>query len=450
MATHIWVENFFQTTITGGTILASGNFTMTLASPPSSDKGFLVISPSNALLREVVFFSSVSGSTVTVLWENRFSPKAHSIGEEVKMNDVAQLFEYTFNNFSDTFYIEKKGWLAITVYGGEVFYNGATQTIADTNLTLVDNTINYITYTYPTNTIANEAVDSSRVKAIVTTVWGIITNITYRQHKESFIDFAITLSDALPDQSWQEGKFLGTDGTTPSWQIAVPSGVVMPFSWSSAPTWWLLADGSNVSRATYANLYAAIWVTYWVWDGSTTFTLPNYSGRIPVGKRSATSKGTATMTIASPCVVTNTTHWLANGNKVYFITTGALPTGLTASTEYYIINATVNTFQLATTLNGTAINTSGTQSGTHTLYSADFNTLWGTGGEDLHILSSNEIPAHTHSIYAPKSNAAASADAISSGTIWSNNPTVNTGSTWWWLAHMNLQPYIVQNYIIKT
>jgi len=450
MATHLWVENFFQTTITAGAIPASGNFTMTLASPPTSDKGFLVISPSNALLREVVFFSSVSGSDVAVLWENRFSPKAHSIGEEVKMNDVAQLFEYTFNNFSDAFYIEKKGWLAITVYGGDVFYNWATQTIADTNLTMVNDTINYITYTYPTNTLAVEATDSSRVKAVVTTVAWVITSITYRQHKESFIDFTVALSDALPDQSGQSGKSLHTDWATTSWEFAVPAWVVMPFAGALAPTGWLLADGSNVSRTTYANLYATIWVVYGVGDGSTTFTLPNYSGRIPVGKKSATSKGTVTMTIASPCVITSTAHGLANGSKVYLTTTWALPTGITASTEYYIINAAVNTFQISATLNGTAINTTGTQSGTHTLYSADFNTIGWTGWEDLHILSTNEIPAHTHSVSAPQANAGAGWSAISSGTVGWNNPTINTGSTGGWLSHMNLQPYIVQNYIIKT
>lgn len=81
---------------------------------------------------------------------------------------------------------------------------------------------------------------------------------------------------------------------------------------------------------------------------------------------------TATITIASPGVVTITGHGLTTGKKIYFTTTGALPTGLTASTTYYVIFVDANTFRLATSaanaLAGTAINTSGSQSGVHTAF----------------------------------------------------------------------------------
>lgn len=47
---------------------------------------------------------------------------------------------------------------------------------------------------------------------------------------------------------------------------------------SSAPTGgFLLCNGANVSRTTYANLFAAISTLYGTGDGSTTFTLPNLS-----------------------------------------------------------------------------------------------------------------------------------------------------------------------------
>jgi hypothetical protein len=75
----------------------------------------------------------------------------------------------------------------------------------------------------------------------------------------------------------------------------------------------------------------------------------------------------ATITIASPAVVTRATHGLANGSFVYFTTTGALPTGLAVNTGYYVINSATNTFNVSLTLGGTAINTSGTQSGTHSV-----------------------------------------------------------------------------------
>lgn len=77
---------------------------------------------------------------------------------------------------------------------------------------------------------------------------------------------------------------------------------------------------------------------------------------------------TATISIASPCIVTKTAHGLEVGNKISFTTTGALPTGLVASTQYFIISDGfgANSFKLSTTFGGTAINTSGTQSGVHT------------------------------------------------------------------------------------
>lgn len=77
---------------------------------------------------------------------------------------------------------------------------------------------------------------------------------------------------------------------------------------------------------------------------------------------------TATITIASPGVVTWTAHGMSNGDEVKFVTTGALPTGLAAGTVYYVVNKAADTFQVAATRGGAAINTSGTQSGVHTAY----------------------------------------------------------------------------------
>ncbi|MFT4076848.1 MAG: hypothetical protein QM647_15085 [Asticcacaulis sp.] len=91
----------------------------------------------------------------------------------------------------------------------------------------------------------------------------------------------------------------------------------------------------------------------------------NYAFRLV--KDDATSKtSTVTITIASPGVVTWASHGLQDGNTISFTTTGALPTGLTAGTTYYVKYVDANTFQLAATSGGTAIVTSGTQSGTHT------------------------------------------------------------------------------------
>ncbi|MCK9513521.1 MAG: hypothetical protein M0R28_20165 [Pigmentiphaga sp.] len=75
---------------------------------------------------------------------------------------------------------------------------------------------------------------------------------------------------------------------------------------------------------------------------------------------------TVTITIDEPGVVSWTAHGLANGTPVTFTTTGTLPTGLTAGTIYYVVGATEDTFSVAATPGGTAIETTASQSGVHT------------------------------------------------------------------------------------
>lgn len=79
------------------------------------------------------------------------------------------------------------------------------------------------------------------------------------------------------------------------------------------------------------------------------------------------AQSTITVTIATPGVVSWTAHGLMAGQQVQLSTTGALPTGLVAATTYFVIPVDANSFQLAATQNGAAINTTGSQSGVHTM-----------------------------------------------------------------------------------
>lgn len=60
---------------------------------------------------------------------------------------------------------------------------------------------------------------------------------------------------------------------------AVPTGMILPFLGTSVPDGYLLCNGSNVSRTTYANLFQVIGTRCGAGDGSTTFTLPNLHRR---------------------------------------------------------------------------------------------------------------------------------------------------------------------------
>jgi microcystin-dependent protein len=64
----------------------------------------------------------------------------------------------------------------------------------------------------------------------------------------------------------------------------VNTGLIVPWGNNSTPSGFLDCDGSNVSRTTYANLFAVIGTTYGVGDGSTTFGLPDLTDKTIVGK----------------------------------------------------------------------------------------------------------------------------------------------------------------------
>lgn len=102
-------------------------------------------------------------------------------------------------------------------------------------------------------------------------------------------------------------------------------------------------------------------------------------GDVKVYKQSA-----VTISIATPAVVSYTAHGLVTGQRVQITTTGTLPTGLTASTSYYVIVNDADSFWLATSLAnaaaGTKIATSGSQSGVHTLTACRINASLGIKG----------------------------------------------------------------------
>ncbi len=92
---------------------------------------------------------------------------------------------------------------------------------------------------------------------------------------------------------------------------------------------------------------------------------------------SSTALGNFTVTINSPGVFTLNNHNLIVGDTVVLSTTGALPTGLSAATTYYVISAglTTNNFELSATRGGSAINTTGSQSGVHSITLTTSNYL---------------------------------------------------------------------------
>jgi len=88
-----------------------------------------------------------------------------------------------------------------------------------------------------------------------------------------------------PAADGNAGDALTTDGAgTLSFAPVVSflSGMIIPYAGTTAPSGWLLCDGSAVASATYGDLYAVISNTYG--GDATNFNLPDLRGRVIAGK----------------------------------------------------------------------------------------------------------------------------------------------------------------------
>lgn len=62
---------------------------------------------------------------------------------------------------------------------------------------------------------------------------------------------------------------------------AIPTGAEMLWPTENVPDGWLEENGAEISRTTYAALFAVIGVMYGAGNGSTTFNLPDARGKFP-------------------------------------------------------------------------------------------------------------------------------------------------------------------------
>ena len=131
-------------------------------------------------------------------------------------------------------------------------------------------------------------------------------------------------------------------------------------------------------------------------------------------------------------------------------------TGLTAGTVYYVssIDLSTDTFKVSATVGGSVINTSGTQSGSHTWFRTIGSKVGRIGGEETHDLVSDEsiLVSHKHTV-GPLGNTGGEIDGTGFvyGSIHVTSTTVDTStdSDSVNVSHNNMQPSLVVNYIIK-
>lgn len=94
----------------------------------------------------------------------------------------------------------------------------------------------------------------------------------------------------------------------------MPVGTITGYAGATAPSGWLLCDGSAVSRTTYAELFGVVSTTYGSGDGSTTFNVPDSSGFIIL----ATSQAARLAAAALPQYVTSLPSSPVDGQTVVY------------------------------------------------------------------------------------------------------------------------------------
>lgn len=102
------------------------------------------------------------------------------------------------------------------------------------------------------------------------------------------------------------------------------------------------------------------------------------------------SKGSNTVTFTHATNLVNwNAHTLNNGDTVYFTTTGAVPTGLTALTKYYVVTKATNSFQVASSPSGAARTFSNAGSGTNTVHFGSVKSIYETISTVNYIINGN-------------------------------------------------------------
>lgn len=164
------------------------------------------------------------------------------------------------------------------------------------------------------------------------------TNYITLRAPATLADDSVVLT--LPDNDGDAGNVLSTDGSgNLSWVAALSSGLNDEHV--------LIGDTTNTATAVDTGLLGNVSATY----ATATVTFDETGG-------------------AAEDIVLYTAHPFSNWDKIYFTNSGgALPTGLSVSTSYYVRDSSANYFKVAATVGGAAIEITGDGTGTTTVHS---------------------------------------------------------------------------------
>jgi microcystin-dependent protein len=221
----------------------------------------------------------------------------------------------------------------------------------------------------------------------------------------------------------------------------VEPGVVVDFAGSSAPSGYLLCDGTSYATATYPSLFAAIGYT---WGGSgANFNVPDLRSRVTVG--AGAGAGLTARTLAA-----------AGGEENHVLTTAELAGhthGVTDGTHTHTVTVADPTHNHTQNAHGHGVTDPG-HVHVETLVGNGGNAVSGTGA----FFSPIEPPPAVNTGSAvtgvtvnngTATNVAGATGVTASTDTRNANVGANTGSNGSGAGHNNLQPFAVLNKIVK-
>jgi len=154
--------------------------------------------------------------------------------------------------------------------------------------------------------------------------------------------------------SFSTDEYAGIQSSIATSQLLLNSfsGEILLWATQTAPTGFLLCDGSAISRTTYATLFSSIGTTYGAGDGSTTFNLPNIKSSSIFGYNSSDtdfnsvgkSGGNSTINIVHSHTTNTHTHYISGNTNAYGADTpkdiGSVYFGIGAVNHYHWFGAT--------------------------------------------------------------------------------------------------------------